>query len=457
MKINPKVRSPKHVKQKLSKESKKMYISQCIIAKNEEANIELCLSHLKPVVDEQIVIDTGSTDRTVELAEKLGAKVFHFDWIDDFSAARNFALDKAKGDWIIFLDCDEYFSEDSVTFIKDIIKKYDRNKNTEALICELINLDPVTNRILSTTKNSSPRIFKRKSYIRYIKRIHEILQNVKDSPINPSLIDVSDLLKVFHTGYSKEAKKEKDKDERNLSLLNKEIEEIPDDSKWNLYYAKQLNSAGKYEESLKYAFLARKYMNSSITLNYYFSIYSLIMVNMISIKKPYEEIKEIFDEAVIKYPQFPDYYMFMGTVALKERKINEAIDLFEKCIYYCEKYTGIEESYSYGHINEIYDNLLSAYVIAGNKHNIVKTSIAILNTNKYNIKVLTILLNTFLTQEKEESIIIFMKKLYDYKKSKDKIYLLKASEITKNKNLINYYKKLLNNEELKVVENLIDL
>lgn len=131
-------------------------------SKNEEANIEHCLSHLKTVVDEQIVIDTGSTDRTVELAEIMGAKVFHFDWINDFSAARNFALDKAKGDWIIFLDCDEYFSEDSVPLIRKCIKKFGRQKEIEGLTTNFINIKS-NGEIISAVKNVSARIFKEKA------------------------------------------------------------------------------------------------------------------------------------------------------------------------------------------------------------------------------------------------------------------------------------------------------
>ena len=69
-------------------------ISQCMIVKNEEANIERALSWGKGVVSEQIVVDTGSTDRTVEIAERMGAKIYHFEWIDDFAAAKNFAISK---------------------------------------------------------------------------------------------------------------------------------------------------------------------------------------------------------------------------------------------------------------------------------------------------------------------------------------------------------------------------
>ena len=429
-----------------------MYITQCIIAKNEEENIEHCLSHLKPVVDEQIVIDTGSTDRTVELAEIMGAKVFHFDWIDDFSAARNFALDKSKGDWIIFLDCDEYFSEDSVPLIKKSINKYGNKKGIDALTCEFIDIDVTNNRILSSVKNISPRIFRRKNYLRYRKRIHEILQNVKSNPINPYSADLSDTLKIFHTGYSEVIKKEKNKDERNLNMLLKEIEENPNDIRWILYYGKQLNSSGRKEESLEYAFKAYELMDANIFYDYYYSIYSLILINMVSLRKPYDEVKEIFDEAISKYPQYPDYYMSMGTVAIREEKVNEGIDLFEKCIFCCERYTDNVESYALGSIAKVYTYLLDAYVIVDDKQKIVKTAIALLNTYKYDLTTLTILLRTFLTQEKEEDIITFLKKIYDYNNSKDKVFIFKACKIVNNNKFTDYYTTLLNEEELEAIK-----
>ena len=87
-------------------------LSQCMIVKDEEQNIQRALSWGKGIVCEQIVVDTGSTDRTVEIAEALGARVFHFSWNNDFSAAKNFAIEQAGGNWIAFLDADEYYSDE---------------------------------------------------------------------------------------------------------------------------------------------------------------------------------------------------------------------------------------------------------------------------------------------------------------------------------------------------------
>ncbi|HOD35758.1 MAG TPA: glycosyltransferase [Syntrophales bacterium] len=82
-------------------------ISLCMIVKNEERNLVRCLSTTKPAVDEIIVVDTGSTDRTKDIAAAFGAKVFDIPWRDDFSEARNLSLAKAAGDWILVLDADE--------------------------------------------------------------------------------------------------------------------------------------------------------------------------------------------------------------------------------------------------------------------------------------------------------------------------------------------------------------
>lgn len=430
-----------------------MYITQCLIAKNEEANIEHCLSHLKTVVDEQIVIDTGSTDRTVELAEIMGAKVFHFDWINDFSAARNFALDKAKGDWIIFLDCDEYFSEDSVPLIRKCIKKFGRQKEIEGLTTNFINIKS-NGEIISAVKNVSARIFKRKSYLRYKNKIHEVLVNVNKTDDNIVRADISDLLKIYHTGYDKTIVNEKNKNERNFQLLERELKNNPKDIKINYYMSRQMNIEGKYEKAIEYGLKAISYIDDFYEFDYYCTIYSGIMINMLSLLKSYDEIKVIFDDAIKKYPGYPDYYWLLGIAAVRGNKYEEAVNLLEKCIKLCEKYNCNAESLALGKIDDVYIELLNAYNHQNNKHKIVKTAVSILKVNKYNIQVLIILLNTFLTQEKEENIVAFLNKIYDYNLFKDKIYLFKACKIVDNIILVEFFRKLFNDEELKKINNI---
>ena len=88
-----------------------MRLSVCMIVKNEEANLARCLSQVAGKVDEIVVVDTGSVDRTKEIASRFTDKVFDFEWIDDFSAARNFSFSKATKDYIMWLDADDFISK----------------------------------------------------------------------------------------------------------------------------------------------------------------------------------------------------------------------------------------------------------------------------------------------------------------------------------------------------------
>jgi glycosyltransferase involved in cell wall biosynthesis len=98
-------------------------ISACTITKNEEKNIARSIESYKNYVDEIIIVDTGSTDNTVEIAKSLGAKVIEFKWINDFAAAKNCALDVAKGDWILFLDADEWIKDNGAMKLQNIIQR----------------------------------------------------------------------------------------------------------------------------------------------------------------------------------------------------------------------------------------------------------------------------------------------------------------------------------------------
>ena len=111
----------------------KTSISLCMIVKNEEHYLARCLNNLKPLVDELIVVDTGSDDSTRDIAEVFGAKVFDYEWQDDFAAARNFSLKKASGGWILVMDADEVIAASDHGKILDLIKKSKNNKHAYVL------------------------------------------------------------------------------------------------------------------------------------------------------------------------------------------------------------------------------------------------------------------------------------------------------------------------------------
>ncbi len=100
----------------------KSSISLCMIIKNEEKNLANCLNSVKGIADEIIIVDTGSTDKTKEIAKKFNAKIYDFKWIEDFSAARNESLKHATKDWVLVLDADEVIAEEDLKTIQELAK-----------------------------------------------------------------------------------------------------------------------------------------------------------------------------------------------------------------------------------------------------------------------------------------------------------------------------------------------
>ncbi|HIH11662.1 TPA: tetratricopeptide repeat protein [Candidatus Woesearchaeota archaeon] len=96
-------------------------VSLCMIVKDEEQFLECCLQSVQGVVDEIVIVDTGSSDRTKEIAARFTSSLFDFGWVDDFAAARNYALSKATSDWILILDADEVLDEQSHTLVREAL------------------------------------------------------------------------------------------------------------------------------------------------------------------------------------------------------------------------------------------------------------------------------------------------------------------------------------------------
>ena len=114
-----------------------MTISLCMIVKNEEAVLARCLDSVRGAVDEIVIVDTGSTDRTKEIARGYTDKVFDFEWVDDFSAARNYAYAQATMDYQMWLDADDVVSSENIGLLKEL-KKTLAQKNPDVVMCRYV-------------------------------------------------------------------------------------------------------------------------------------------------------------------------------------------------------------------------------------------------------------------------------------------------------------------------------
>jgi len=145
-------------------------ISLCMIIKDEEKLLEECLNPIKDIVDEIIIVDTGSKDKTKETAKKFTTKIYDFRWNDDFSKARNFSISKATKEWILVLDPDEKIAKDDLIKIKNLIKK-----NKEDIFgYRLIQQTYYKNKIISI--RGICRLFKNSDKIRFTYPIHETVK-----------------------------------------------------------------------------------------------------------------------------------------------------------------------------------------------------------------------------------------------------------------------------------------
>lgn len=223
-------------------------LSQCMIVKNEEKNIRRALEWAKGLAYEQIVVDTGSTDRTVEIAQEMGAKVYHFQWIGDFAAAKNYAIEQASGDWIAFLDADEYFTKEDTEKLGQLLERLQKHLDDPRaplfIRCALVNLDGDGKPFMVAAQD---RIFRNTPRIRYQGKIHE--QIVLDGGKGKwRFLDEQKSLSIFHTGYSSQAYEDTGKSRRNLELLEKEVEEHPENYDNYAYLGDSYFVAGEEEK-----------------------------------------------------------------------------------------------------------------------------------------------------------------------------------------------------------------
>mgnify|MGYP002624239390 CR=1 FL=1 len=240
----------------------RLTVSACVIMRDNEDEIRRCLTSLT-AADEIIVVDTGSKDKSVEIAKEFTDNIFFFDWIDDFSAARNFALEKTSGDWIIFLDSDESFSAETANGIKTLCEDYTYPNGPNSLVTRWLNVDLQGNPINDNAEEAVRRIFQ--SGMHYEGAIHElqILPNGRN-PIDISVPRSRALL--FHTGYAPE--RVALKYERNLRLLDKELASGHDIKLADFYRANMAFSVGNWEDARRYAKRATKFSQHQSNLKF---------------------------------------------------------------------------------------------------------------------------------------------------------------------------------------------
>lgn len=192
-------------------------ISLCMIVKNEEDILSRCLDSVKNIVDEVIIIDTGSTDNTKAIASKYTDRIFDFQWIDDFAAARNAAFTNATMDYILWLDADDVIEDDDYKKFIELKETIDFSVDSVTMNYNL-GFDEYGNVAFSTKRN---RLVKREKNFRWIGAVHEYLEvygNIMHSEVA-----------ITHRSLSHDS-------DRNLNIYEKRLKEGENFSPRDLYY-----------------------------------------------------------------------------------------------------------------------------------------------------------------------------------------------------------------------------
>ncbi|WP_162551113.1 glycosyltransferase family 2 protein [Paenibacillus tepidiphilus] len=231
----------------MSKQPRKPLISLCMIVKNEAESLAGCLNSVRGVADEIIVVDTGSTDATPQIARDYGARVIHFPWNGDFAAARNKGLQRARGTWILVLDADEELEPDS----REEVLVCAQHREYEAFFLRVHNHRGLARTSPAITVNPILRMFRNRPEYRFTGIIHEQIASVIVEARPEAAMHLTSAV-IHHYGYADGVVARKDKINRNLRLLQEQLAQEPDDAFHHYNIAVEYMRLGEHVSALQH-------------------------------------------------------------------------------------------------------------------------------------------------------------------------------------------------------------
>lgn len=299
-------------------------LSLSMIVKNEERYLGQCLESVKNLVDEIVIVDTGSEDRTKDIARIFGARVYDFPWKGDFSEARNFSLSKAEGDWILILDADEVIAERDHNLIRDLIRKNKKvayQMTTRNYINRIVTNwvqnkgDYLEERGAGWFPSVKTRLFPKDKRLRFENPIHELIDySVQRAGYKLKTCSVP----VHHYGKLNE-KKEEEKFELYYELGKKKLEEAENKPKALYELAVQASEMGRLDEAVKL-------WEELIRLKPDFGTAYVSLSRVYCELKRFEDAAEMSRKATQLVPQMKEAHYAHGLSQFYLGKIDDAIE-----------------------------------------------------------------------------------------------------------------------------------
>ncbi|WP_405158123.1 glycosyltransferase [Paenibacillus sp. FSL H8-0283] len=281
-------------------------ISLCMIVKDEEELLPHCLASVQGAVDEIIVVDTGSSDRSAEIAQQYGAVVVRVEWCEDFAAARNAGLERASGDWILFLDADEALDR----VAREQIRSWTSVSGCDGLFLNIHNYTGTGQQ--GVTVNPVLRLFRNAPEHRFEGRIHEQIAAAICRRNPEAAFHVTDMV-IHHYGYQTAIVERKDKVNRNVRLLQQAVEEEPDQPFHHYNLGVEYLRVGEAERALETFGVARMGIDPAVTsyahLLFKYEIRCLQHLNR------WQEALDRIDAALELFPEYTDLMHHRGVCA----------------------------------------------------------------------------------------------------------------------------------------------
>ena len=300
-------------------------ISLCMMVKNEEDNLGRLLSSVEGIVDEIIVVDTGSTDKTIDIAKQFDARLYDHPWFDDFSGMRNITINYAKGDWILILDADEELDEKD----KQLLRNAAMNTSVNGISVMVHNYMAKGTQDM---QGSSIRMFKNDGNIHYEGIVHNNL--IIRSPV------ISVPVTIHHFGYDQDQDGKDAKFKRTSSLLHKVIEEDPTDYRAHFYLMKCYGNVAEIETAIE---MGERFLEllpeerTETTINYSLEAYYLLTLLYLG-KGDMQKALFYTNEGLHFEDRYPDFHYSRARIEFKKNDFPEAKKHALRALEYRRKY-----------------------------------------------------------------------------------------------------------------------
>lgn len=320
-------------------------VSLCMIVKDEEEYLPRCLSSIKDIVDEIIIVDTGSTDKTVEIAQNYGAQIYYFKWNNNFSEARNESLKYATKDWILILDADDELHEEDREEFKILL---DSQLDEKAIYYfETLSYygDSIDKGDIAI--NINPRLFRNNRGIHYKGEIHNQLVFTKGE-----YNAIYDSIKIHHYGYLNKRIISKDKRNRNISILKEQVKDNPNGGFAYFNLGNEYASLDDMTNALECYY--KSYEDFDPDRGYSCILILRIIVSNYNLGN-YDEALKFINIGVKHYSKCTDLYYYKALIFKAINRPTLQIKALEKCIDIGEAPSELKFLYGTGSFKAYYE------------------------------------------------------------------------------------------------------